>query len=218
MSNMYVGSNQRWSTASTMPSWHHFQSTVAKNCQNLTQHWQHYGVRVHLYVYIPHWKVLKYIYMFTMDVGSNQRWSTASTMMSWHHFHPIITKNCQNLTQLCRCNSVRVHLFAFVPNWKVLNHFIYVQYLYVKQSKVVYSLNHDIMKSFPIDSHQELPKSDPASPVQQCMGPHMPTYLTEWCLHIFIYVPYGCGKQSKVVYSLNHDIMASFPLVITQNC
>jgi len=28
----------------------------------------------------------------------------------------------------------------------------------------------------------------------------------------FIYVHYGCGKQSEVDYSLNHDIMASFPL------
>jgi hypothetical protein len=26
----------------------------------------------------------------------------------------------------------------------------------------------------------------------------------------FIYVHYGCGKQLKVDYSLNHDIMASF--------
>jgi len=28
----------------------------------------------------------------------------------------------------------------------------------------------------------------------------------------FIYDHYGCGKQSEVDYSLNHDIMASFPL------
>jgi hypothetical protein len=26
----------------------------------------------------------------------------------------------------------------------------------------------------------------------------------------FIYIHYGCGKQSAVVYSLNHNIMASF--------
>ncbi len=30
----------------------------------------------------------------------------------------------------------------------------------MKQSKVVYSLNHDIMASFTLDSDPELPKSD----------------------------------------------------------
>ncbi len=33
-----------------------------------------------------------------------------------------------------------------------------------------YSLNHDIMASFPLNSHPELPKSDPTSAVQQCKG------------------------------------------------
>jgi len=32
--------------------------------------------------------------MTTMDVGSNQRWTTASTMTSWHHFHLTVTQNC----------------------------------------------------------------------------------------------------------------------------
>ena len=27
---------------------------------------------------------------------------------------------------------------------------------------------------------------------------------------LYIYIQNGCEKQSKVVYSLNHDIMASF--------
>jgi hypothetical protein len=39
------------------------------------------------------------------------------------HFHSTTTKNCQNLTQLCRCNSVRVHLYAYLSHWKVLKHF-----------------------------------------------------------------------------------------------
>jgi hypothetical protein len=96
-------------------------------------------------------------------------------MTSWHHFHPIVTQNCQNLAQLCQCNSVRVHLSAYVPHWKVLNHCIHVQFLYVKQSNVVNSLNHDIMTSFPLNSHPEpsIAKSDlvsAVSAVQQCKG------------------------------------------------
>jgi hypothetical protein len=155
MFNMDVWSNQRWSTASTMMSWHHFHLTVTKNCQNLTQLWQCYGVRVHLFAYVSHWKVLKHLYMFTMGVESNQRWSTVSTMTSWHHFHSTVTQNYQNLTQLCQCNSVRVHLYAYVPHWKVHKHFLYVHYGCGKQSKFIYSLNHDIMASFPLDNHQE---------------------------------------------------------------
>jgi hypothetical protein len=44
MSTIDVGSNLQWSTASTMTSWHHFRSTVTKNCQNLTKLWQYNDV------------------------------------------------------------------------------------------------------------------------------------------------------------------------------
>ncbi len=44
---------------------------------------------------------------------SNQRWSTHSTVTSWHHIHPTVTQSCQNLTQFqLRSNSVKVHLWA----------------------------------------------------------------------------------------------------------
>ncbi len=52
----------------------------------------------------------------------------------------------------------------------MLKHYIYVQYGCGKQSAVVYSLNPNIMASFPLDSCQELPKSDPASAVERCEG------------------------------------------------
>ncbi len=68
-----------------------------------------------------------------------------------------MTQNCQNLTQLHQCYSVRVHLYAYIPYWKVLKHFIHVQYGCEKQSMVVYSLNHDIMASFPLISHHGVP-------------------------------------------------------------
>ena len=153
-----------------------------------------------------------------MDVGINHRWTTASTMTSGHHFHSTVTQNCQNLTQIQRCNSVRMHLYACVPHWKVLKHFLDVHYGYEKQSKVVISLNHDIMASFPLDSHPELPKSDPASAVLWCKGALICLRTSLKGARSFYICPILCVKQSKVVYSLNHDIMTSFPLDITQNC
>jgi hypothetical protein len=88
-------------------------------------------------------------------------------MTSWHHSNSTVTQNCLNLTQLqLRNNSVRVLLYAYVPHGKVLNHFTCVQYVCGEQSVVVYSLNHDIMASFRLNSNQEeLPKSDHASAV-----------------------------------------------------
>ncbi len=135
-------------------------------------------------------------------------------MKSWHHFHLTVTQNCQNLTQLQRCYSVRVHSYDCIPYWKVKKHFIYVQSLGGKQLNVVISLIHDIMASLPPNSHPELPKSDP-SPVY-CINSvrvHLSAYVPYWKVpNHFIYVQCGCGEQSTVDYSLNHDIMASFPL------
>ncbi len=157
---MEVGSNQRWTTASTITSRPYFHSTVTQNCQNLTHQLCSNSARVHSYAYVSHWKMLKHcIYMLNIDVGSNLQWSTASTITPWHHFHPTVTQNCQNLTQLRQCNGVRVHSYAYVNHWKVKINFIYVHYGCGKQSKVDYSLNHDIMASFPHNSHPKLLKT-----------------------------------------------------------
>ena len=162
-------SNQRWWSASTMTSWHHFHLTVTQNCQNLTQHQQCYGVRVHSYAYVPHchWKVKHLHSIYDQNGGGKQ----SKVVNSLNHYimasFPLdCHQNCQNLTQLQLCSiSVRVYSYAYIPQWKVLKHFIYVQYGYGKQSTVVYSFNHNIMAAFPPNSHQELPKSDPASAV-----------------------------------------------------
>jgi hypothetical protein len=98
--------------------------------------------------------------MSNMDVESNLQWSTASTITSWHHFYLSVAKNCQNLTQLWQCDSVRVHSYAYVPHKKVEKHCIHVHYGCANQSKVDYSLNHDIMASFLLDSHPELLKTN----------------------------------------------------------
>ncbi len=159
MTKIEVGSNQRWSTPSTITSWHHFHSTVTQNCQNLTKlQFCRNSIRVLSYAYVPHWKVLKhFIYV---QYGCGKQSAVVSTITSWQRFHPTVTKNCQNLTHLWQCNSVRVHSYAYVPLWKVKKHFIYVHYGCGKQSKVDYSLNHDIKASFPLDSHPELLKTN----------------------------------------------------------
>ena len=42
-------------------------------------------------------KVLKItLNISNIDVRSNQRWPTASIMMSWHHFHWTVTPNCKS--------------------------------------------------------------------------------------------------------------------------
>jgi len=47
----------------------------------------------------------------------------------------------------------------------MLKQFIDVHYGCGNQSQMDYSLNHDIRASFPLNSHPELPKSDPNSAV-----------------------------------------------------
>jgi hypothetical protein len=136
--------------------------------------------------------------MSTMDVGINHRWSTASTVTSWHHFHSTVTQNYQNL-------------FLYVQ-WTVTqsyqNLFIYVRCGCGKQSKVVISLNRDIMASFPFDSHLELPKSDPASALLQCKAALkcLQGKKTLYICTIWRWEAIKGGNQP------NHGIMASFPL------
>jgi hypothetical protein len=56
-----------------------------------------------------------------------------------------------------------------------------------KQSAVVYSLNHGIMASFPLNGHPEFPKSVPALSVKWCKGAPI-------CLHTSL-------KGAKTLYT-----------------
>jgi len=148
---MDVRSNQRLSTSSTMTSQHHLHLIVTQNCQNLIYPCWFNRERMLSHVHRHHWKVIKHFFMSNMDVMSKQLWSTASTMRSQHHLHlhSTVTQNRQQmLTQVCYCTRIRVDVYAHRHHWKVLKHFICVQYGCEKQSKVVYSLNNDITKSF----------------------------------------------------------------------
>ena len=101
-----------------MTSWHHFYSTVTKNYQNLAQLCQCNSVRVHLYAYIPHWKVLKTFYIWSLQtweaIKGGQQPKPCAIMAS---FPFDITQNFQNLTQLQRCHGVVVHLYAYIRHW-----------------------------------------------------------------------------------------------------
>ncbi len=56
-----------------------------------------------------------------MDVGSSQQGLRASTMSMCHHFIATLTPKYQNLGQeLCQCNCVRVHPYAYPQHTKVL--------------------------------------------------------------------------------------------------
>jgi hypothetical protein len=104
---------------------------------------------------------------------------------------------------------------AFPHHMKVLKHFLYIQYGSGQQSAVVYSFHHSI----PTPLGSALPQS----PIYQCRTLTL-TYVTaQWCTHmafqqhlkvlkIFLYIQYGSGKQSVVVYSRNEDITAAFGL------
>ncbi len=75
------------------PSHFHLTPRIAKNWPGLSSETV-YGC-THMPMYLTErWK--NTLCMYNMDVGSNQRWSTPSTMTSWHHFYSTVTQNCQN--------------------------------------------------------------------------------------------------------------------------
>ncbi len=67
-------------------------------------------------------------------------------MLSFHSSHA--GPNYQNPGQICNCNSVRVHPYAYPQHMMVLKHVSNIQYGCGKQMVVVYSLNNVIMQSF----------------------------------------------------------------------
>ncbi len=123
------------------------------------------SVRVHPYAYPQHMKVLKHFSYIKYECGKHQWWSMVSTLSSCHHFIvAMLTLICHNLGNLHRCNSVRVHPFAYPQHMKVLRHILCIQYGCGKQSVVFYSLNNVIMSSFQSHTDPNLPKSGPTWP------------------------------------------------------
>ena len=76
-----------------------------------------------------------------MDLRSNQKWSTASTMTSQHHLFSIDPEMPKSDLALSQCNKVIVYSCPWTSlKGATSKHLIYVQYECEKQSKVVYSL------------------------------------------------------------------------------
>jgi hypothetical protein len=77
----------------------------------------------------------------------------------------------------------------------------------MKQSEVDINLKHDVSMALTFQIWWQL---------GWCNGIRLHPYALEtahqWLKHI-VYVYYGCMKQSDVDISLNHDVMASFPLL-----
>jgi hypothetical protein len=79
--------------------------------------------------------------MSNMDLRSNQKWSTASTMTSQHHLFSIDPEMPKSDLALSQCNKVIVYSCPWTSlKGATSKHLIYVQYGCEKQSKVVYSL------------------------------------------------------------------------------
>ncbi len=145
-----------------------------------------------------------------MDVGCSQWWITASSVTPQHIWtlpYPNFPKFGPHLSHMY--NRVGVYPYAHPQHMKVLNHFVYIQYGCEMQSGMVYSLNHDTITSFGLHLDPNFPK----------FGPHLHRYnrvrVHSYAhpqhmkvLAHFIHIQYGCGMQSVVVYSLNHDTTA----------
>ena len=70
------------------------------------------------------------LYLFKMDVGSSQKWISASNMMLWHHSHSTATQNSQIWGQLGRWNGIWVHPYALETAFQWLKHFVYLIWMY----------------------------------------------------------------------------------------
>jgi hypothetical protein len=130
-------------------------------------------------------------------------------MPSFHSSHAGL--NYQNLCQLCQCNSVRVHQYAYPQHMMVLKHLLYIKYGCGKQSVVVYSLNNVIMPSF--HSSHAGPNYQNLGQLCQCNSVRVHSYTYPQPMMVLkhiLFMKCGYGKQTVVVNSLNNVIMPSF--------
>jgi len=114
-------------------------------------------------------------------------------------------------------NSVRVHPYAHPQHMKVLNHFIHIQYGCGMQSLVAYSLNHDTTMSYGPRLTTIFQNLAPPAQVYNSVRVHPyahPQHMK--VLKHAVYFQYGCGMQSVVVYSLNHDTTMSYGFTLPQ--
>ena len=168
MSNMDVMSKQLWSTASTMRSQHHLHlhSTV-------TQNRQHADLGLLLYkskggCVCPQTSLKSAKTLHMCPVWMWEAVKGGLQPQQWHN-KVIYTGQRPGIEKIWPIrigetnNLVRMHFYVHRQHLEMLKHFTCIQYGCEKQSKVVYSLNHDITASFTLDSDPELPKADLSS-------------------------------------------------------
>jgi hypothetical protein len=99
-----------------------------------------------------------------------------------------------------------LHPYALEIAYQWLKHSIYVSCGCMEQSEVDISLKHDTM-ALTFQIWGQLGRLNSIR-----VHPYALETAYQWLKH-FVYVYYGCMKQSEVDISLKHDTMASFPLL-----
>jgi len=115
-----------------------------------------------------------------------------------------------------RYNSVMVHPYAHPQHMKLLNHFIYIHYGCEMQSAVAHSVNHDTTMSFRLNLTRISQNLSPT-----CTGISVRVHPYAHPQHMkvlkhYVYFQNGCGRQSVVAYSLNHDTTAHLGSTLPQ--
>ena len=178
---------------------------------------RHNSVRVHPYAHPQHIKVLKHFVYIQNGFGmqSTGVWSLNHDIATSLGLSPY--PNFQKSTPaLHRHNSGRVHPYAHSQHIKVLKHFVYIWYGCGMQSMVGWSLNHVITTSLGLSYTLIIQKSTPDLQRRYSVRVHPYAHSQHIkVLKLFIYICYGCGMQSKGVWSLNHDITTSLELAHT---
>jgi hypothetical protein len=110
-----------------MQSFH--SSHTGPNYQNLGQLCQCNSVRVHPYAHPQHLNVLKHISYIQYGCGKKAVVVNSLNIIIMPSFHSSHAgPNYQNLGQLCQCNSVRVHPYAYPQHMMVLKCFLHNQH------------------------------------------------------------------------------------------
>ncbi len=153
------------------------------------------------------------LYMSNMDVWSGLRWILASTMTLWHHFCSTSNPDFPNLGPTClvsRYEGAPTCPWDSIPMAQTLCLCLVWMYEVVWGGYKPQTWRNDIIFTPKVTLTSQI-----WGQLGRCHGVRVQPYTLETAyqgLKHFVYVEYGCMKQSEVDISLNHDVMASFSL------
>ncbi len=157
------------------------------------------AIRVYPYAHPQHLKVLKhFVYiqygcgMQSMEVCSINHNTTTSYLRLVH-----TTVTFPKIHPHLHYYGIRVHPYAHPQHFKVLKHFVYIQYGCGMQSMKVCSLIHDTTTSYRLGHTPEFLKFTPTCTCNTAirMHPHAhPQHLK--VIKQLAYIQYGCGMHS----------------------